>query len=87
MRSLSQSFYSQLPETAETQLARNVSELQSQVTTIQTHSKAVFPNLRGASKTSGIEGGGRCRCTLQTAGLIEEKEMKQQLISRATVLQ
>lgn len=36
MRSLSQSFYSQLPETAETQLARSVSELQSQVTTTHT---------------------------------------------------
>lgn len=31
MRSLSQSFYSQLPETAETQFAKTVSELQSEV--------------------------------------------------------
>lgn len=31
MRSLSQSFYSQLPETAETQHAKTVSELQSEV--------------------------------------------------------
>lgn len=31
IRSLSQSLYSQLPETTETQLARTVSELQSQV--------------------------------------------------------
>lgn len=30
-RSLSQSFYSQLPETAETQFARAVAELQSEV--------------------------------------------------------
>lgn len=47
MRSLSQSFYSQLPETAETQLARSVSELQSQVTAMHTHSKAVSPNMGG----------------------------------------
>lgn len=33
IRSLSQSFYSQLPETAETQLAKTVSELQSEVRT------------------------------------------------------
>lgn len=33
MRSLCQSFYSQLPDTAETQLAKTVSELQSEVTT------------------------------------------------------
>lgn len=33
MRSLSQNFYSQLPDTAETQLAKTVSELQSEVTT------------------------------------------------------
>ena len=32
MRSLSQSVYCQLPETAETQLAKTVSELQSEVT-------------------------------------------------------
>lgn len=32
MRSLCQSFYSQLPDTAETQLAKTVSELQSEVT-------------------------------------------------------
>lgn len=31
MKSLSQSFYSQLPETAETQFAKSVSELQSEV--------------------------------------------------------
>lgn len=31
IRSLSQSFYSQLPDTAETQLARTASELQSEV--------------------------------------------------------
>ena len=31
MRSLSQSFYSQLSETAETQFAKTVSELQSEV--------------------------------------------------------
>lgn len=33
MKSLSQSFYSQLPETAETQHAKTVSELQSEVRT------------------------------------------------------
>lgn len=33
IKSLSQSLYSQLPETAETQLAKTVSELQSEVTT------------------------------------------------------
>lgn len=33
MKSLCQSFYSQLPDTAETQLAKTVSELQSEVTT------------------------------------------------------
>lgn len=31
MRSLSQSFYSQLPETTETQFTKSVSELQSEV--------------------------------------------------------
>lgn len=50
IRSLSQSFYSQLPETTETQLAKTVSELQSQVrTTPVTLSfrwfQAVTPNL------------------------------------------
>ena len=40
-RRLSQSFYSQLPETSETQLARSVSELQSEVRTHeQTHTLA-----------------------------------------------
>lgn len=34
-RSLSQSFYSQLPQTTETQFAKSVSELQSEVTDAQ----------------------------------------------------
>lgn len=42
IKSLSQSLYSQLPETAETQLAKTVSELQSEVTTTAIHFIYVF---------------------------------------------
>lgn len=42
IRSLSQSLYSQLPETAETQLAKTVSEVQSEVRNAESFSKFLF---------------------------------------------